>query len=37
MEKLLEKEAPLVTAVSTTGEFDDSPMSTYTRIKSWLL
>jgi hypothetical protein len=29
-EKLLENEAPLVTAVSTTGELDERPMSTYT-------
>ena len=29
-EKLLEKDAPLVTAVKTTGELEERPMSTYT-------
>ena len=30
MEKEREYEAPAVTTVKTTGEFDDKPMSTYT-------
>ena len=30
-EKLLENEAPLDTAVRTTGELDARPMSTYTK------
>ena len=32
-EKVLEKEAPAVTTVSTTGLLLERPMSTYTRVR----